>query len=479
MGGKILIIDDVATNRIVLKVKLAEAGYLPVLAADGQSGLAMARRAAPDLILVDQMLPDLPGTAVLARLRADPVLRAVPVVMLSAATDPGARTAALRAGADDFLAKPVDDQILLARIRGLLRARAALDGFAAPDGGFARIGFGQIGLGQIGLGQIGLAEAPARLCPPGLIALVMNRPEAALQLRRETAAHLPDRMQAMTGDEALAAALSPGPLPDVFLIETDYRGAGGGLRLMSELRSRSHSRHAAFCLISAATAGATPAAVAYDLGAGDIVPETVPRDELALRLPRRMARKREADDLRAAVQDGLRLAMIDPLTGLHNRRYGLAKLAAIAEAARVAARPYAVMVVDLDRFKSVNDRWGHAAGDAVLVETAARLAANLRAGDLLARVGGEEFLIALPETGLAQARAIAERLCQAIQENPIPLADRGALHITVSIGLAISPDTPCRDPRAGVSDIVNRADLALLRSKSAGRNQVTIGQTAA
>ena len=160
------------------------------------------------------------------------------------------------------------------------------------------------------------------------------------------------------------------------------------------------------------------AEVAFDLGAHDLVAHGIPAEELALRLSRLLARKRDADALRASVQDGLRLSMIDSLTGLHNRRYGMAQLAAIADISRRTGQEYAVMVVDLDRFKSVNDRWGHAAGDAVLIEVAARLNRNLRDGDLLARIGGEEFLIALPETSLADARGIAERLCHAIEESP-------------------------------------------------------------
>ena len=120
MGGKILIVDDVATNRIVMKVKLTAAGYLPVVAADGVSALALAAEQTPDLILLDYGLPDMPGPDVLRQLRADPVTRRVPVVVFSASQSPAARIAAFEAGADDFLVKPIDDQTLLARIRSLM-----------------------------------------------------------------------------------------------------------------------------------------------------------------------------------------------------------------------------------------------------------------------------------------------------------------------------------------------------------------------
>ena len=462
MNGKILIVDDVATNRIVLKVKLAEAGYQPVLAADGASCLALAQRDPPNLILLDCMLPDMCGTEVVKRLRADPALRAVPIVMFSASQDRALMIKAFRAGADEFLTKPIDDHILLARIRSFLRARDAVESFAAQADGMA---------------LLGLAEAPAPFRPAGQIALVFNRPETALQIRRDIAGHMQDRLQILSADEALSVSHASGPVPDIYLIETDYRTPGGGLRLMSELRSRTHSRNAAVCLIAPqVNAGA---AVAYDLGANDLVSTATSGEELAVRLQRLLLRKREADDMRARVQNGLRMAMIDPLTGLHNRRFGLAQLDAIAAAARKTGQGFAVMVVDLDRFKSVNDRWGHAAGDAVLVEVAKRLAANLRTGDLLARIGGEEFLIALPDVSLTVAQSIAERLCLAMQERPVRIADVGALRITVSIGLAVSAALQPCEIHSTCTEIVKRADHALMQAKSSGRNQVTISQTAA
>ena len=134
----------------------------------------------------------------------------------------------------------------------------------------------------------------------------------------------------------------------------------------------------------------------------------------------------------------MRLAMIDPLTGLYNRRYAMPELATIAARAAETGSPFAVMVVDLDRFKLVNDKHGHGAGDQVLVEVSRRLTANLRASDLLARIGGEEFLVALPDAGMPLARTVAERLCQAIEERPIRLASGIGLTVTVSIGVAVS-----------------------------------------
>jgi two-component system, cell cycle response regulator len=259
------------------------------------------------------------------------------------------------------------------------------------------------------------------------------------------------------------------------LIDASIWGNGHGLRLMSELRSRPATRHAAVCMLQP-KGSSDSVAMAFDMGADDVVGADVGPNELALRLQTLIRRKRREDQLRATVQDGLRMAMIDPLTGLHNRRYAMPQLSAIAARAAAEASIFAVMVVDLDRFKSVNDRLGHAAGDAVLVEVAARLQANLREGDLLARIGGEEFLVALPSTNFQDACNAAGRLCRAIEENPIQLGFATELQVTVSIGLAVSDEDFGVEP---APRIVDRADRALLTAKAEGRNKVTISKSAA
>ena len=133
MIGKILIVDDVSTNRIVFKVKLTAAGYQTLMASDGESCVRLAVAEVPDIILLDLFLPDRSGIEVLKSLKAHPLTRRIPVVMFSSEADGAMRLAALRAGAEDFMARPIDDQTLLARLRGLLRAREHLAGIEAPE----------------------------------------------------------------------------------------------------------------------------------------------------------------------------------------------------------------------------------------------------------------------------------------------------------------------------------------------------------
>ena len=461
MFGKILIVDDVSTNRIVFKVKLAAAGYETIMAGDGASCIRMAISELPDLILLDYMLPDVTGIDVLAQLKSDPRTRRIPVVMFSSEHDAASRVAAVRAGAEDFLSRPIDDQMLLARLRGLLRARGIMGGLSAEDDS---------------LGLFAMAEPASNYERPGQIALVLNSPEIAVSLRKKLAAHGPDRY-VILGAEDVFSDRNGLVSPDVYLIDADFSAPGSGLRLMSELLSRTASRNAAFCIHNHHSQTLVPA-MAFDLGANDLVDAAISPSELAVRLHALVLRKRETDQMRASMQDGLRMAMIDPLTGLHNRRYGIAQLTAIANRAAAQRTEFAVMILDLDRFKSINDRWGHAAGDAVLIEVATRLATNLRGSDLLARIGGEEFLIALPSTAFAEAEAVARRLCRATEMEPIVLADGTQIRVTISIGMTFSAGMTDVNG-ACVPDIVDQADKALMRSKAAGRNQVTIVHNAA
>lgn len=471
MGGRVLIIGGAASARIVLKARLGAACYDVTTASDGDTGLRLAASGGHHAVLVDVDLPDLAAHDLIRNLRQMPPMAEVPVIALAMAEDPSGRIAVLAAGADDVLTRPADG-VLLARLRNLLRHRAALADLGANAGPVQSLGF---------------AEGATAFDAPPTVTLVMGRGEAALRLRRDLAGHLPGRLLAVPATQALVDAgageddpgIAPAgaPAPDVYIIDTDPDDGAGSLRLMAELRGRGAGRHAAFCLLRPAAA-AMHDPMAFDLGASDVIDPATDPAEVALRLRRVLARKRAADRLRASVRDGLRLAVTDPLTGLHNRRYAVSRLSAIAATARAEGSQLAVMIVDLDRFKRVNDDWGHAAGDAVLVEVAQRLAAAMRPADLLARIGGEEFLVALPDTGLAEAHRIAERLLRALHEAPVTLPQNRQIRITASIGLAVSEGAGS-GPQDNVQSVLDRADRALLAAKACGRNQVTVGRTAA
>lgn len=162
------------------------------------------------------------------------------------------------------------------------------------------------------------------------------------------------------------------------------------------------------------------------------------------------------------------LATTDPLTGLRNRRHFDEHIVQMLEVARRGGRPLALAILDVDHFKSVNDTWGHAVGDVVLVDVAVALVGQARSADVVARVGGEEFAVVLPDTDLEAARVALDRLLRAIASAPHPNApELGRRRITASAGLAVFPDDA--DDRDA---LVMAADAALYAAKHAGRDRV-------
>jgi two-component system cell cycle response regulator len=296
-------------------------------------------------------------------------------------------------------------------------------------------------------------------------------------------------------------------------------GAPAALRLLADLRSRSNTRHAATLLLLPRGAVET-AAMALDLGAGDVATGPLAPEELAARVEALLQRKAQADRRRERVRLGLQAADRDALTGLHNRRYAEPMLERMAARARHDGRDLAVMMLDIDHFKRINDTWGHAAGDRILQAVARRLRDASRPGDLLARVGGEEFLIAMPDTTADAARTAAERLRHAVAGRPFALGPAEAregreamsrpagqaawatsatgearlpetrpsepgcaeVRVTVSIGVAVGAGT-LPGTRLGGSlacpDLFERADGALYAAKTAGRNMVAMARSAA
>jgi diguanylate cyclase (GGDEF)-like protein len=159
------------------------------------------------------------------------------------------------------------------------------------------------------------------------------------------------------------------------------------------------------------------------------------------------------------------LAHTDALTGVLNRR---AFMAALDAQMRSSRWPAAVLMVDLDHFKSVNDRFGHGCGDDVLQEVARRCRSAVRVSDAVGRIGGEEFAILMPGCATAQAREAADRVCAAVRAHPVDCSDRTSIPVSASVGGSAAFEVP-----ASGEEWLRRADEALYRSKAAGRDRVS------
>lgn len=465
MAGKILIADDVATNRIVMKVTLMEACYQISQASGGAETIERAIKDAPDLILLDLMMSDMDGVAVCAALKKNPQTAHIPVIIVTSKNNDNAiinsaKINALRAGADDFMIKPLDELTLLARVRSLLRARDTEE---------------ELRLRESTSRDLGFAEDTTKFLPPVTIAMIAAENKTALNWKNSVAGKLDANIVVIPKEKALAT-IPDHQHPDVFIINCDLAKPDDGLRLLSELRSRPETRHSAIIMV-APKDGHDKSASALDLGTNDLMFDGFSPEELKLRLKTQIRRKQQSDRLRQTVREGLRMAVIDPLTGLYNRRYALPHLTRISERAKTTGRSFAVMVLDLDHFKIVNDTYGHSAGDAVLKEVAHRIKDNLRSVDMVARIGGEEFLLVMPDTRLDQARLTAQRLCNVISQAKVVRAkNQPEIAVSLSIGVAMGG---LPDQAQSVNQLIEAADRALYSAKSDGRNQVIFSQSAA
>lgn len=451
MTARVLIVDDVPANLKLLDAKLT-AEYFGVLKASaGPEAIEIATTQQPDIILLDVMMPGMDGFEVCRRLKAAPETEHIPVIMVTALDQPSDRVQGLMAGADDFLTKPVNDLALFARVKSLVRLKMVTDELRMREATGQRIG-----------AFVGTSTERMLMAEPGRVLVLDDRPTS---LRRLT--------EALSIEQAVTVAETPDDMTQLaatgafdLLIVSLTLQEFDGLRLCSQLRSAEATRQTP--ILAIVEEGDTTRLVrALDMGVNDYLLRPVDRNELVARCRTQLRHKRYQDYLRDRFQKGLELAVTDGLTGLYNRRYMESHLASLLEDATHAGKHVSLLIFDIDYFKSVNDTHGHGAGDAVLKEFAQRISQNVRGVDLACRLGGEEFVVVMPDTDLSYALMVAERLRQKVADAPFRIEPTKTLNITVSIGIAVTE---------GAADtaqqLLERADNALYRAKRDGRNRV-------
>ena len=451
MTARVLVVDDILSNVKLLEAKLTAEYFDVVTAFNGLECLARIAETAPDIVLLDVMMPGMDGFEVCRRIKSNPKTAHVPVVMVTALGQPSDRVAGLEAGADDFLTKPVDDAALFARVRSLVRLKMMTDELRMREN-----------TGQ-GMGLIDPAEAMTDNSQSGRILVIEDRAEsaawftAALESTHEVSS-------VDTFEEAMVRV--KGGDPDLVVVSLGMRSFDG-LRLCSQLRSLPEGRNVPI-LVVVSDGDRRKLTQALEMGVNDYLTRPVDKNELVARVRTQLRKKRYADRLRHNVQLSLEMAITDQLTGLHNRRYMSRHLDNLVETAKKTGKPIAFVIMDIDYFKAVNDTYGHDIGDEVLKEFAGRIAANVRGIDLACRYGGEEFVVVMPDTDVNFALQVSERLRKSIETTPFPISrDPKKLNLTISIGIAGSEG---ESDSAGA--LLHRADQALYRAKRTGRNKV-------
>ncbi|MEQ8479828.1 MAG: PleD family two-component system response regulator [Hoeflea sp.] len=457
MTARILVVDDIPANVKLLEARLM-AEYFDVLtAADGITALSICDQTQVDLILLDIMMPGIDGFEVCERLKKNPRTAHIPVVMVTALDQPADRVRGLKAGADDFLTKPVNDLQLMTRVKSLIRFKALSDELRLRAESVRDLDTAAL-----------LAPHEGTLDEPGLVLLVEGRANAQERMNRT----LKDvAMTTVIGDPQAAlfeAAEKPYELIIVSSALEDY----DPLRLCSQLRSLERTRFIPVLMV--AEQGEEDLVIrALDLGINDYLVRPLDPNELVARSITQIRRKRYADCLRASLTRSVEFAVTDSLTGLNNRRYLDTHLNTLVERSFKRARPLSVLITDIDHFKAINDVHGHEGGDDILREFARRIRGTVRGADLACRYGGEEFVVVMPDTTLETASQVAERLRDAVATAPFRVSATGArAQVTTSVGVAMLE----ADDQDGAS-LLRRADQALYQAKTDGRNRV-VGEAA-
>jgi two-component system cell cycle response regulator len=452
MTARVLVVDDVQSNLKLLQTRLSIEYFEVLTATNGPAAIAICEKGGCDIVLLDVKMPGMDGFEVCRRLRTAPETAHLPIVLLTALDRPADRVRGLESGADDFLTKPVDEIALIARVRSLVRLKFSIDELRVRAAHSAEAGI------------MGPAEALALdATERGLILLVDDERRSA---ERIVGALNPRHDVIRMNEPGEALAMAREEKIDLMIVGLGF-GGFDGLRLCSRARSHERTRNLPILLI--ADPDDRPKVLrGLELGVNDYLARPIDRNELLARVRTNIRQKLYADRLRQSVQQSIEMALYDALTGLNNRRSLERRLPAMIETARQRGAPLTMMVLDIDHFKRVNDTHGHAVGDLVLKGFAAQLQEIVRGGDLLCRLGGEEFVVAMPGVDGTQAARIAERARRTTESREFALeATAGSVSVTVSIGVAEWRE------KWDSAELYRRADRALYLSKSAGRNRVT------
>jgi two-component system cell cycle response regulator len=452
MTARVLVVDDVPANVKLLEARLSAEYFDVITAMSGQEALAICERAQCDLVLLDVMMPDMDGFEVCRRLKGNSATHHIPVVMVTALDQPSDKVRGLEAGADDFLTKPIPELALTARVRSLARLKMVVD---------------ELRMRALTSRDIGIEsperEALADTGRGGRVLIVDDRPAS---YERVSAMLSKEQEVEVETDPNHALFRAADGNFDLLIVSLNLENFDA-LRLCSQLRSLERTRNIPILVITEPDNNARMVR-GLEIGVNDFLLRPIDKNELLARTRSQVRKRRYTERLRDNLQMSIEMAITDALTGLFNRRYLESHLSTLVEQAASRGKPLTVMVVDIDYFKAINDSHGHDAGDDVLRDFALRIKRSIRGIDLACRYGGEEFVLVMPETDMAVAAMVAERLRRRIAAEPFAIQQGSrVVPVTISIGIAA-----LRDKDDTAASVLKRADQALYRAKRDGRNRV-------
>ena len=452
MSALVLVVDDVPANVKLLEVKLANEYYDVVSAKDGFEAISQAKQHKPDLILLDVMMPGMDGFETCRKMKEDPDISHIPVVMVTALSDIADRVRGLEAGADDFLTKPINDIALFARVKSLVRIKVLLDELRLRD---------QTGM-QMGV----LSEGQNTFTQDVSGSNILVIDDDVVQLKRLTERLSQEyQTEGVSKPEGANSIASNGNF-DLIIVSTQLTDTDG-LRLASHFKSQEETRNVPILMLVDED-DTRVMLKGLEFGVNDYIIMPVDYNEMAARVKTQIRRKKFQDALKSNYQQTISRAITDSLTGLYNRHYLNAHLDNLVRQALNNNKPLSLIIIDVDHFKSVNDTYGHDIGDQVLKQISEIIIKSIRSADLAARLGGEEFVVLMPETDAQQSSDAAERIRKTVANTPMKIThEKGEINKTVSIGVAF-----LNDMGDSGQALIKRADEALYAAKNGGRNKI-------
>lgn len=465
--GTILVVDDDALLRQIIRDHLEPHGLQIVEARGGQEALALVHQASPDLILLDLMMPDLDGRQVCRALKADAATRAIPVVFLTSNEGLEDRIRGLDAGATDYLTKPVQPDELLARVRAQLRTRQLWEDLEQRQSDFAEL--------------LELSKAVAStLRPSEIFHLIVERTGQLVDARRCSLVVIGD------GETGYVVASQDDPRITRLPISLDrYPEIQEAIRrrqpvvvedvaqdpLVAEVRDTVLALGFRSLLVVPVSLRGTVVGtlVLRTARAGQpFTPRELQLCELIAEVAAIALQNAHLfESLELANLNLEQLTLIDDLTQAYNRRFLFRKLEEEFARARRYGQALSCIMLDVDDFKEVNDRYGHAQGDVVLKELVGVIHGVIRRADVLTRYGGEEFVLLLPQTEGKGAGAEADRIQRTVREHAFP-GIAPLLPVTVSQGIASYPTHAI----GAAADLLKLADRAMYQAKQAGKDAI-------
>jgi two-component system cell cycle response regulator len=449
--ARILIVDDEVKNLKLLKAYLGVEDYDIITAGNGQDALLKVSQSPPDVILLDIMMPGISGYDVTRRIKQNKDTAGIPIILLTALSSEKDKSRGMDAGADEFLTKPINKTELIARLHSMIRLKRFQEQLCFRDQSKLLID-----------PSFDRSTLVNNRVPTILVVEDDDKDAFLLNKQLENEPYILKRVK--TGESAVREALNE-PI-DLILLDIMLPGISG-FDVCRRLKGDEQVSNIQIVVMTSLR-DLDYRIQGTELGADDYLVKPVNSRELKARVQALLKKKRYIDKLHHRYEKALNHAISDGLTGVYNHAYFKRFFELEIKRSLRHKHPTSLLLLDLDNFKQINDRFGHLTGDRILIQVAHAISKKVRDTDFTARYGGEEFAVILPYSGIEESRDVAERIRRSISlEISVPGITSESQLVTTSIGAA-----NCPADGQDVETIIRKADEMMYLAKQCGKNQV-------